>query len=117
MKILFTDALGDLQGGNIELKPLSPQDHPVVITKPEFMRRMKEMQAMQGMDLGGMPDMHNVVINTNHPLIADKLLKMRSAEKKSDFAKYLHNLAKLNQNMLKGEDMSNFITKSIEFLS
>ena len=117
VKNLFTDALGDLQGGNIELKPLSPQDHPVVITKPEFMRRMKEMQAMQGMDLGGMPDMHNVVINTNHPLIADKLLKMRSAEKKSDFAKYLHNLAKLNQNMLKGEDMSNFITKSIEFLS
>ena len=117
VKTLFTDALGDLKGGNIELKPLSPQDHPVVITKPEFMRRMKEMQAMQGMDLGGMPDMHNVVINTNHPLIADKLLKMRSAEKKSDFAKYLHNLAKLNQNMLKGEDMSNFITKSIEFLS
>ena len=47
VKTLFTDALGDLQGGNIELKPLSPQDHPVVITKPEFMRRMKEMQAMQ----------------------------------------------------------------------
>jgi len=117
VKDLFTSALGDLQGGNIELKPLSPEDHPVLITKPEFMRRMKEMQAMQGMDLGGMPDMHNVVINTNHPLIVEKLLKMRSAEKKSDFAQYLHNLAKLNQNMLKGEDMSKFIAKSIEFMS
>ncbi len=117
VKELFTTALGDLQGGQIELKPLSPEDHPVLITKPEFMRRMKEMQAMQGMDMGGMPDMHNVVINTNHPLIVEKLLKMRSAEKKSDFAQYLHNLAKLNQNMLKGEEMSKFISKSIEFMS
>lgn len=117
VKELFTEALGDLQGGQIELKPLSPEDHPVLITKPEFMRRMKEMQAMQGMDMGGLPDMHNVVINTNHPLIVEKLLKMRSADKKSDFAQYLHNLAKLNQNMLKGEDMTNFIAKSIEFMS
>jgi len=117
VKELFTTALGDLQGGQIEMKPLSPDDHPVLITKPEFMRRMKEMQMMQGMDLGGMPDMHNVVINTNHPLIVEKLLKMRSADKKSDFAQYLHNLAKLNQNMLKGEDMSKFIAKSIEFMS
>ena len=117
VKTMFTEALGDLQGGQIEMKPLSPDDHPVLITKPEFMRRMKEMQAMQGMDLGGMPDMHNVVINTNHPLIVDKLLKMRSADKKADFAQYLHNLAKLNQNMLKGEDMSKFIQKSIEFMS
>ncbi len=117
VKELFTTALGDLQGGQIDVKPLSPDDHPVLITKPEFMRRMKEMQAMQGMDLGGMPDMHNVVINTNHPLIVEKLLKMRSADKKTDFAQYLHNLAKLNQNMLKGEDMSKFIAKSIEFMS
>ena len=116
VKTLFTEALGDLQGGQIEMKPLAPSDHPVVITKPEFMRRMKEMQAMQGMDMGGMPDMHNVVINTNHPLIVEKLLKMRSADKKADFAQYLHNLAKLNQNMLQGEEMSKFITKSIEFL-
>lgn len=117
VKELFTTALGDLQGGQIEMKPLSPDDHPVLITKPEFMRRMKEMQMMQGMDLGGMPDMHNVVINTNHPLIVEKLLKMRSADKKADFAQYLHNLAMLNQNMLKGEDMSKFIAKSIEFMS
>jgi len=116
VKGIFTDSLGDLKGGYIETKPLSPGDHPVIITKPEFMRRMKEMQALNGMDLGGMPDSHNIVINTNHPLVADKLVKMKSAEKKEDFAKYLHNLALLNQNMLKGEDMSKFIEKSIEFL-
>lgn len=117
VKEIFTSSLGDLKGGYIDMKPLSPSDHPVVITRPEFMRRMKEMQALNGMDMAGMPDSHNIVINTNHPLVADKLVKMKSAEKKESFAKYLHSLALLNQNMLKGEDMSNFIEKSIEFMS
>ncbi len=117
VKTIFSDSLGELNGGHIEMKPLSPSDHPVIITRPEFMRRMKEMQAMNGMDMGGLPDSHNIVINTNHPLVASKLVKMKSVDKKADFAKYLHNLARLNQNMLKGEEMSNFIEKSIEFMS
>lgn len=116
VKGIFTESLGDLKGGYIDMKPLSPNDHPVIITKPEFMRRMKEMQALNGMDFGGMPDSFNIVINTNHPLVAEKLVKMKSADKKSDFSKYLYNLALLQQNMLKGEDMSAFIEKSIEFL-
>ena len=45
VKEIFTSSLGDLKGGQIELKPLSPNDHPVIITKPEFMRRMKDMAA------------------------------------------------------------------------
>lgn len=115
VKELFTEAMGESKGA-ISLKALSPDDHPVVITRPEFMRRMMEMQAMQGGGMGEMPDMHNVVINTNHPLVADKLLKMKSPEKKVKFANYLHKLAMLNQNMLKGEEMSKFIEQSIEFL-
>jgi molecular chaperone HtpG len=116
VKTIFTDSLGDLKGGTIELKPLSPDDHPVQITKPEFMRRMMEMQQLQGMGAGGaMPDMHNVVINTNHPLIADKLIRMKG-EKKASFASYLHKLALLNQNMLKGEELAAFVQKSIEFM-
>lgn len=116
IKTIFTDSLGDLKGGTIDLKPLSPDDHPVQITKPEFMRRMMEMQQLQGMGAGaGMPDMHNVVINTNHPLIADKLIRMKG-EKKASFASYLHKLALLNQNMLKGEDLAAFVKKSIEFM-
>ncbi len=115
VKNLFTDSLGDLKGGTIELKALSPEDHPVQITKPEFMRRMKEMQQMQGMNMGQMPDMHNVVINSNHPLIAEKLVRMKG-EKKSAFAKYLHQLALLNQNMLKGEELAEFVKKSIDFM-
>lgn len=98
------------------LRAMSPDSHPVVITRPEFMRRMQEMQMMQGMGME-MGDHYQVIVNSNHPLIADKLLNMRSQEKKEKFAAYLLRLAKLNQGMLKGEEMSSFIKDSIEFLS
>jgi len=68
------------------------------------------------MSFGDFPDSFNIVINTNHPLIADKLLNMRSPEKKQKFAKYLYDLARLNQHMLKGDEMNAFIAESIEFL-
>jgi len=116
LKTMFEESLGELQGGQIELRPLSPDDHPVMITRPEFMRRMKEMQMMQGMSMGDLPDSHNVIINTNHELIAKKLMSMKSADKKTRFSKYLYDLARLNQNMLKGEELSKFINTSIEFL-
>jgi molecular chaperone HtpG len=99
----------------ISLQALSPENHPVMITKPEFMRRMQEMQSLQGMNIPGMMDSFQIVVNTNNPLIADKLIKMKSAEKRDNFAKYLYNLAMLNQNMLKGEALSDFIQKSLEF--
>ena len=115
VKDLFTNQITE-QGATVVLKPLSTDDQPVLITRPEFMRRMKEMQAMQGMNMDHFPDSYNVVVNTNHPLVADKLLKMRSEEKKTEFVKHLYNLALLNQGMLKGEGLTSFINKSIEFL-
>ena len=66
--------------------------------------------------MGDMPEMHNVIVNANHPLISDKLLSKMANDKKQRFAKYLYDLARLNQNMLKGEEMSEFIKTSIEFL-
>jgi len=102
------------KGANIVLSPLSPEDQPLTITKPEFMRRMKEMQALQGMNMDSLPDAYNLVINTNHPLIAQKLLKARS--KKEELANYLFDLAKLNQGMLKGADLTGFINKSLDFI-
>ena len=100
------------------LRPMSPEGHPVMITRHEFMRRMQEMQAMQGMSGMDMMEGHyQVIVNSNHPLIADKLLNMRSPEKKEKFAAYLLRLAKLNQGMLKGEEMNTFINDSIEFLA
>ena len=99
----------------IQLQALSPSDHPVVITKPEFMRRMQEMQSMQGMDMGKM-EFFDIIVNTNHPLVATKMTKMRSAEKKQDFARYLFDLARLNQKMLKGTDLTDFISRSLQFM-
>jgi len=100
--------------GTVITKAMSPEDQPIVITRPEFMRRMKEMQAMQ-MGMGNFPDMYNVVVNTNHPLIADKILNGEEAAQK-DLAKYLYDLALLNQNLLKGSDLTKFINKSLSFV-
>lgn len=115
VKEVFTSLLGDSKGGHVELKALSPEDHPVLITKPEFMRRMKEMQMMQGMDNDLFGDMHNIVVNTNHPLIASKLLSATD-DKKKEMADYLHKLALIQQNMLKGEALSDFVKKSLSNL-
>ncbi len=103
-------------GGTVMLKPMSPEDQPVMITRPEFMRRMKEMQALQGMQFEGMPDMYNLVINTNHPLIADKLINTEGEAERQDTATYLFNLARLSQNMLKGKALTDFINRSLSFV-
>jgi len=113
VKTVFTEQITDM-GASIELEALSPDEQPVVITKPEFMRRMREMSAMQGMDMSHTPDSYNVVVNTNHPLITERLLKAK--KKQGDLAKHLYNLALLNQGMLRGTELSDFINKSIEFL-
>jgi molecular chaperone HtpG len=102
---------------SVELKPLSPEDQPVQITRNEFMRRMNEMRQFQAMDFGAMPDAMNLVVNTNHPLIADKLLKINGLEGQKDFAKYLYDLAQIQQGMLKGADLTAFVKRSLAFVS
>lgn len=116
-KNIFESAVPEDKKSYLSFKAMSPTDMPVIITKPEFMRRMQEMQAMQGGGpMGAFPDMYNIIINSNHPLVATKLMKMKSQEKKDKFAKHLYELALLNQNMLKGENLSSFIKDSIDFL-
>jgi molecular chaperone HtpG len=116
VEALFKEIMESQKGGHVELKALSPDDYPVMITKPEFMRRMKEMQMMQGMDNEMFGDIHNVVINTNHPIIANKLLS-ESKEKQGEMASYLHHLALLQQNMLKGEELASFVKESLNRMS
>lgn len=113
VKGTFETITKEMTGATLIAKALSPNDAPVVITKPEFMRRMKEMQMMQGMDMGAMGDFYNVVINTNHPLITDKLLKVESEEEAGTLASYLINLAKLSQQMLSGQDLAAFVKESL----
>jgi molecular chaperone HtpG len=102
---------------HVELKPLSPEDQPVQITRNEFMRRMSEMRQFQGMDFGGaMPDSLNLVVNTNHPLVADRLLKITTPSEQANFAQYLYDLAQLQQGMLKGADLTAFVKRSLAFV-
>jgi len=112
---LFEEIAGD-SGGSVTLRPMSPEDFPVQITRPEFMRRMKEMQALQGMQFDNFPDTFNVVVNTNHPLVAQKIAGAEDQERRKEVANYLYNLALLHQNMLKGSDLTKFVNQSLEFV-
>lgn len=104
-------------GASVTLSALSPDDQPVQITKPEFMRRMKEMQSMQGMGaFGDFPDSYNVVVNTNHPLIAQKLLKISDESEQTGLSQYLFNLALLQQGMLRGEALTGFVASTLNKL-
>jgi molecular chaperone HtpG len=115
VKELF-EKVADKAGSTVVMKALSPDDQPVTITRPEFMRRMKEMQSLQGMQFGDFPDSINVVVNSNHPLIANKLVEEQAEDARKEMADYLYKLALLNQNMLTGSDLTAFINKSIAFL-
>lgn len=101
----------------VEVKPLSTDEQPVIIVKPEFMRRMTEMQMLSGNNLGKMPEMYTVVVNSNHPLVAGKLLKEQDPEAQKNLAKHLYDLARLSQNMLSGAELSNFIKQNLNNLS
>ncbi len=97
----------------IEIQALSPSEAPVHIIRPEFMRRMKEMQMMQGMGGDMFPDSYQVIINGNHPTIVDKLLKA-DPDRQIEISTHLYRLALLNQNMLTGADLTDFVKKSLE---
>jgi molecular chaperone HtpG len=76
------------------------------------MRRMKEMQALQGMGGNDFLDSYNVVVNANHPLIVQKLLNVAGEQAKTELATYLYQLALLHQNMLKGAELTSFIQRA-----
>jgi molecular chaperone HtpG len=114
LKELFTGIV-DTKTAQVELKPLSPAEVPVQITKSEFMRRMSDMNRMGGGQfafMGEMPEQMNVVVNTNHPSVK-KLL----GENGTDHARQLYDLALLAQGMLKGKALTEFIHRSVEVLS
>ncbi|MBK6479986.1 MAG: molecular chaperone HtpG [Saprospiraceae bacterium] len=99
----------------VEVQSLSPSEAPVHIIKPEFMRRMKEMQMMQGLGADMFPDSYQVIVNGNHPIIAEKLMHA-TAEQQVDISKHLYRLALLNQNMLSGADLTDFVKKSLQMI-
>jgi molecular chaperone HtpG len=97
---------------------LSETDAPMIITRPEFMRRMKDMNQLGGSAMGfygNLPDMYNLVVNSNHPLIG-KILNESDTEKQQNLAKQATDLALLSQGLLKGESLTNFIKRSVEMI-
>ena len=108
--------MADANAATIVVSPQSPDDNVVAITKPEFMRRMKEMSHLNGMDFAAsMPDQYNLVVNTNHPVI-QKILKQEENVKEQS-VKQLHDLALLSQGMLKGTDLTEFVKRSVELMN
>ncbi|MEJ5050415.1 molecular chaperone HtpG [Chryseobacterium culicis] len=102
----------------VQLEDLDSNDAPFTITQPEFMRRMKEMQATGGggmFGMGGFPEMYNLVVNSNSEL-SNQILKTENAEEKESLIKYALDLAKLSQNLLKGKDLTDFIQRSYKQL-
>ncbi len=104
----------------VQVEDLDSTEAPFLITQPEFMRRMKDMQATGGgggmFGMGGFPEMYNLVVNSNSDL-AGEILKDENAEEKNNKIKYALDLAKLSQNLLKGKDLTDFIQRSYAQLS
>ncbi|WP_153800934.1 molecular chaperone HtpG [Foetidibacter luteolus] len=102
----------------VEVKGLSPNTAPVVATRPEFMRRMKDMAAIGGgmaSFYGNMPDEVTLTVNGNHP-IYQSLLKEEQKDKQEKLVRNLADLALLSQGLLKGNDLTNFINRSVDLM-
>ncbi|MFK8161550.1 MAG: molecular chaperone HtpG, partial [Lewinella sp.] len=114
VKTIFTDVVG--QAGSVELKPLDTTDAPVQIVRPEFMRRMKEMQMLQGMDTSMFPDMYNVIINANNPVVKEQILGKEDEGERTENATHLYQLALLSQQLLSGADLKAFVDRSVKMM-
>lgn len=101
---------------NVEVKGLSPEAPPVVATRSEFMRRMKDMAAVNGgmQWYGEMPDEVNLTVNGNHPIYKNILAE--EADKQQKKARNLADLALLSQGLLKGNDLTEFINRSVDLM-
>ena len=102
----------------VQLEAMDSNASPFIITVPEFMRRMKEMSASGGggmMGMGNLPEMYNLVVNTNHELVGE-ILNTKIAKKRDRLISQSFDLAKLSQNLLHGEELTNFIKRSYDLI-
>ena len=100
----------------VQLEAMDSNAAPFMITQPEFMRRMKEMQQTGGggmFGMGNMPEMYNLVVNTNSELV-NQILNTKTAKKRERLINQSLDLAQLSQGLLKGEALTNFIKRSYE---
>ncbi len=116
LKELFEKAIND-KNVIFTVESLPVDDLPVVVTLPEFMRRMKDMQKTGGgyAFMGNMPDQLSAAINGNHEII-QKILEAKREDRKMKLAKQAFDLGLLSQNMLTGPGLTNFIRRSVELI-
>ncbi len=117
LKPVFEGALSS-EKFNVQFESMNESDSPITITQPEFMRRMADMNKIgggNGMFMGNMPEMYNLIVNSNHPLVST-ILNEKDEAKQGALAKQATDLAMLSQSMLKGEALTNFIKRSIEMI-
>ena len=102
----------------VQLEPMDSDAAPFMITQPEFMRRMKEMQQTGGGGMFGMsnfPEMYNLVVNTNSDLVGE-ILNTKTRKKQERLINQSLDLARLSQGLLRGEELTNFIKRSYEMI-
>ena len=102
----------------IKMESMDSKENPFTITNPEFMRRMKEMQQSGGGGMfgtGNMPEMFNLVINTNSDLIS-QIVNTKTKKKQERLINQSLDLAKLSHGLLKGEELTNFIKRSFDII-
>ncbi|MEP1035654.1 molecular chaperone HtpG [Ekhidna sp.] len=114
LKEIFDKAIND-KNNSVTVQPMATDDLPVTITLPEFIRRMKDMQATGGgpMMFGDMPMTLSVAVNANHAM-TKKILEADTDESKETLAKQAYDLALLAQGMLQGKDLTDFVNRSVE---
>ncbi|MES2574671.1 MAG: molecular chaperone HtpG [Bacteroidota bacterium] len=103
---------------SVQLEAMDSQAAPFIITQPEFMRRMKEMSQSGGggmFGMGNMPEMYNLVVNTNSDL-ASNILNTEDKSTQESLVKQALDLAKLSQNLLKGEELTAFVKRSFDLI-
>ncbi|RKE92221.1 molecular chaperone HtpG [Ichthyenterobacterium magnum] len=102
----------------VQLEAMDSEASPFIITQPEFMRRMKEMQQTGGggmFGMGNMPEMYNLIVNTNSELVGE-ILNTKTKKKQERLINQSLDLARLSQGLLKGEELTNFIKRSYEMI-
>ena len=116
LKDFVTTAI-DNTAYTVQPEALDSEATPFRITQPEFMRRMKEMQAVGGgmMGFGGFPEMYNLVVNTNSPLVSQILSTTDEVARKA-LINQSFDLARLSQGLLKGEALTEFVKRSFSLL-
>ena len=99
----------------VKLESMDSKAMPFVLIQPEFMRRMKEMQQTGGGMMGSLPEMHTLLVNTNHALVC-QILNTKTPKKRENLINQALDLAKLSQNLLKGEELTEFIKRSLKMV-